>query len=176
MQTGLLKKKAVQISDLFACAFLQKYTECRCVGGLSFALPRSCGSGCEHLLLPFVILLGLTAFIAAFSQTPSCMMILRYGKDNIMSNNGECLSRSLFISNSFKSFKGRTPKQKFYEKKRKTCKAAFHSLQSHMTNCCCFNTIFSLQTNIFTFQSGTTFFSKHVKNLEISLQIAYSIK
>lgn len=54
-----------------------KYTECRCVGGLSFALPQSCGSGCEHLLLPFVVLLGLTAFIAAFSQTPSCMMILR---------------------------------------------------------------------------------------------------
>lgn len=53
------------------------YTECRCVGGLNFALPRSCGSGCEHLLKPFVVLLGLTAFIAAFSQTPSCMMILR---------------------------------------------------------------------------------------------------
>ncbi|CAI5642563.1 unnamed protein product [Oreochromis niloticus] len=53
------------------------YSECRCVGGLGFALPRSCGSGCEHLLLPFVVLLGLTAFIAAFSQTPSCMMILR---------------------------------------------------------------------------------------------------
>uniref|UniRef100_A0A3Q4MX89 Solute carrier organic anion transporter family member n=1 Tax=Neolamprologus brichardi TaxID=32507 RepID=A0A3Q4MX89_NEOBR len=53
------------------------YTECRCVSGLSFALPGSCGSGCEHLLIPFVVLLGLTAFIAAFSQTPSCMMILR---------------------------------------------------------------------------------------------------
>ncbi|XP_022077434.2 solute carrier organic anion transporter family member 2B1 [Acanthochromis polyacanthus] len=53
------------------------YTECRCVGGLGFALPRTCGSRCSHLLKPFMVLLALTSFIAAFSQTPSYMMILR---------------------------------------------------------------------------------------------------
>uniref|UniRef100_A0A3P8S6F5 Solute carrier organic anion transporter family member n=1 Tax=Amphiprion percula TaxID=161767 RepID=A0A3P8S6F5_AMPPE len=53
------------------------YTECRCVGGLGFALPGTCGSGCSHLLKPFMVLLALTSFIAAFSQTPSYMMILR---------------------------------------------------------------------------------------------------
>ncbi|KAM7397482.1 hypothetical protein PAMA_005668 [Pampus argenteus] len=53
------------------------FTECRCVGGSGFASPRTCGSGCSHLLLPFMVLLGLTSFIASFSQTPSYIMILR---------------------------------------------------------------------------------------------------
>ncbi|XP_072230852.1 solute carrier organic anion transporter family member 2B1 [Leuresthes tenuis] len=56
------------------------YTECRCIagpGGPGFALHGTCGSGCSHLLKPFMVLLGLTSFIAAFSQTPSYMMILR---------------------------------------------------------------------------------------------------
>ncbi|XP_008294076.1 solute carrier organic anion transporter family member 2B1 [Stegastes partitus] len=53
------------------------YTDCRCVGGLAVALPGTCGSGCSHLLRPFMVLLALTSFIAAFSQTPSYMMILR---------------------------------------------------------------------------------------------------
>lgn len=53
------------------------YTQCRCVGGLGSASPGTCGSGCSHLLLPFVALLGLTSFVASFSQTPSYMMILR---------------------------------------------------------------------------------------------------
>ncbi|XP_034406920.1 solute carrier organic anion transporter family member 2B1 isoform X2 [Cyclopterus lumpus] len=53
------------------------YTECRCVGGLGSAAPGTCGSGCSGLLLPFVALLGLTSFVASFSQTPSYMMILR---------------------------------------------------------------------------------------------------
>ncbi|CAK6979171.1 solute carrier organic anion transporter family member 2B1 [Scomber scombrus] len=53
------------------------FTECRCVGGFGFASPGTCGSGCSHLLLPFMIMLGLTSFIASFSQTPSYMMILR---------------------------------------------------------------------------------------------------
>ncbi|XP_029029213.1 solute carrier organic anion transporter family member 2B1 [Betta splendens] len=56
---------------------VRNYTQCACVGGLSHASPGTCGSGCSHLLHPFLLLLGLTAFIAAFSQTPSCMMILR---------------------------------------------------------------------------------------------------
>ncbi|XP_060911680.1 solute carrier organic anion transporter family member 2B1 [Labrus mixtus] len=53
------------------------YTGCRCVGGLGYASPGTCGSGCSHLLLPFMVLIGLTAFVASFSQTPSYMMILR---------------------------------------------------------------------------------------------------
>ncbi|KAK9537026.1 hypothetical protein VZT92_006764 [Zoarces viviparus] len=53
------------------------YTECRCVGGLGSAAPGTCGSGCSELLFPFVALLGVTSFIASFSQTPSYMMILR---------------------------------------------------------------------------------------------------
>ncbi|XP_053297624.1 solute carrier organic anion transporter family member 2B1 isoform X2 [Pleuronectes platessa] len=53
------------------------YTECRCVTGLKHAAPGTCGSGCAHLLRPFMALLGITSFIAAFSQTPSYMMILR---------------------------------------------------------------------------------------------------
>ncbi|XP_029303449.1 solute carrier organic anion transporter family member 2B1 isoform X2 [Cottoperca gobio] len=51
------------------------YTGCRCSSG--FASPHTCGSGCSNLLLPFVALLGVTSFIASFSQTPSYMMILR---------------------------------------------------------------------------------------------------
>lgn len=53
------------------------YTGCRCVGGHGFASPGTCGSGCSHLLLPFMIMLGLTSLIASLSQTPSYMMILR---------------------------------------------------------------------------------------------------
>ncbi|XP_068436523.1 solute carrier organic anion transporter family member 2B1 [Clinocottus analis] len=53
------------------------YTECRCVTGRGSASPGTCGSGCSGLLLPFVSLLGLTSFVASFSQTPSYMMILR---------------------------------------------------------------------------------------------------
>ncbi|KAM6912110.1 solute carrier organic anion transporter family member 2B1 [Lycodopsis pacificus] len=53
------------------------YTGCRCVGDLGSAAPGTCGSGCSELLLPFVALLGVTSFIASFSQTPSYMMILR---------------------------------------------------------------------------------------------------
>lgn len=53
------------------------YTACRCVGGLGVASPGTCGSGCSHLLLPFMALLAVTSFIASFSQTPSYMMILR---------------------------------------------------------------------------------------------------
>ncbi|XP_034463137.1 solute carrier organic anion transporter family member 2B1 isoform X1 [Hippoglossus hippoglossus] len=53
------------------------YTECRCVPGLGHAAPGTCGSGCAHLLRPFMVLLGITSFIASFSQTPSYIMILR---------------------------------------------------------------------------------------------------
>ncbi|XP_054481487.1 solute carrier organic anion transporter family member 2B1 isoform X2 [Anoplopoma fimbria] len=53
------------------------YIGCRCVDGLGVATPGTCGSGCSGLLPPFVALLGITSFIASFSQTPSYMMILR---------------------------------------------------------------------------------------------------
>ncbi|KAM9847259.1 solute carrier organic anion transporter family member 2B1 isoform 3-T3 [Aulostomus maculatus] len=53
------------------------FTECRCVSGFGSASPGTCGSGCSHLLPLFVALLGVTSFIASFSQTPSYMMILR---------------------------------------------------------------------------------------------------
>ncbi|XP_068509303.1 solute carrier organic anion transporter family member 2B1 isoform X2 [Syngnathus scovelli] len=54
------------------------FTECRCVGGASgWATPGTCGSGCGHLLLPFVGLMAATCFMASFSQTPSYVIILR---------------------------------------------------------------------------------------------------
>ncbi|XP_058484012.1 solute carrier organic anion transporter family member 2B1 isoform X2 [Solea solea] len=56
---------------------ITNYTECQCISGLGYASPGTCGSGCAHLLLPFMVLLGITCFIASFSQTPSYMMILR---------------------------------------------------------------------------------------------------
>lgn len=57
---------------------ITNFTDCRCIdGGSGTARPGTCGSGCSHLLLPFVALLALTSFITSFSQTPSYMMILR---------------------------------------------------------------------------------------------------
>ncbi|KAM3601098.1 uncharacterized protein V6R79_007617 [Siganus canaliculatus] len=54
------------------------YTQCECVGGgFGFASPGTCGSGCSNLLFPFMALIGVTGFVASFSQTPSYMMILR---------------------------------------------------------------------------------------------------
>ncbi|MFT7818441.1 solute carrier organic anion transporter family member 2B1-like [Arapaima gigas] len=58
---------------------VSNYSDCRCIGGdgSGFAVPGSCGTGCSHLFLPFVILCALTGFVASLSQTPSFMMILR---------------------------------------------------------------------------------------------------
>ncbi|KAL6098259.1 slco2b1 [Pungitius sinensis] len=53
------------------------FSGCRCVGGAGMASSGTCGGGCSSLLVPFVALLGVTSFIASFSQTPSFMMILR---------------------------------------------------------------------------------------------------
>ncbi|GAA6093939.1 solute carrier organic anion transporter family member 2B1 isoform X1, partial [Tachysurus ichikawai] len=56
------------------------YTDCACVGPEGFqghAVPRSCGNGCSHLLIPFMVFSSLTCFLASVSQTPSFMMILR---------------------------------------------------------------------------------------------------
>lgn len=62
---------------MLGCVCVQNHTDCKCVGGLGFAVPGTCGSGCSHLLVPFMVLLGITSFVASFSQTPSFMMILR---------------------------------------------------------------------------------------------------
>ncbi|XP_071402829.1 solute carrier organic anion transporter family member 2B1-like, partial [Centroberyx affinis] len=67
---------------------VRNYTDCSCVGsaspgfgsaspGSGSASPGTCGSGCSHLLLPFMVLSALTCLILSFSQTPSYMMILR---------------------------------------------------------------------------------------------------
>ncbi|KAK5613980.1 hypothetical protein CRENBAI_013213 [Crenichthys baileyi] len=57
---------------------ITNFTDCRCINdGSGTARPGTCGSGCSHLLLPFMALLALTSFITSFSQTPSYMMILR---------------------------------------------------------------------------------------------------
>ncbi|MED6242405.1 hypothetical protein ATANTOWER_004181 [Ataeniobius toweri] len=57
---------------------IMNFTDCRCINnGSGTARPGTCGSGCSHLLLPFMALLALTSFITSFSQTPSYMMILR---------------------------------------------------------------------------------------------------
>uniref|UniRef100_A0A3P9KSZ0 Solute carrier organic anion transporter family member n=1 Tax=Oryzias latipes TaxID=8090 RepID=A0A3P9KSZ0_ORYLA len=56
---------------------VKNYTDCRCTGGPGYALSGTCGSGCSHLLPPFVVLLGITSLIIAVSQTPSVMIILR---------------------------------------------------------------------------------------------------
>ncbi|XP_047661571.1 solute carrier organic anion transporter family member 2B1 isoform X2 [Tachysurus fulvidraco] len=56
------------------------YTDCACVGpegSQGHAVPRSCGNGCSHLLIPFMVFSSLTCFLASVSQTPSFMMILR---------------------------------------------------------------------------------------------------
>ncbi|XP_016519990.1 solute carrier organic anion transporter family member 2B1 isoform X1 [Poecilia formosa] len=54
------------------------FTNCRCIyDGSGSAQPGTCGSSCSHLLLPFIILMGITSFIISFTQTPSYMMVLR---------------------------------------------------------------------------------------------------
>lgn len=37
----------------------------------------SCDSACSHLVLPFMILVGLGAAMACITHTPSFMLILR---------------------------------------------------------------------------------------------------
>ncbi|KAJ7424248.1 solute carrier organic anion transporter family member 2B1 [Pitangus sulphuratus] len=54
------------------------YTDCSCIsenGG--FATPGTCGTGCSHLFLPFVVLSCLAGILASTSHTPSFMLILR---------------------------------------------------------------------------------------------------
>ncbi|NWX32936.1 SO2B1 protein, partial [Notiomystis cincta] len=54
------------------------YTGCSCIAGpAGSARPGSCGSGCSHLFLPFVVLSCLAGILASTSHTPSFMLILR---------------------------------------------------------------------------------------------------
>ncbi|XP_062868011.1 solute carrier organic anion transporter family member 2B1 isoform X2 [Trichomycterus rosablanca] len=56
------------------------YTDCACVGSNgspNYAVVGSCGNGCSHLIIPFMVLSSLTCFLASLCQTPSFMMILR---------------------------------------------------------------------------------------------------
>ncbi|NWR24485.1 SO2B1 protein, partial [Emberiza fucata] len=54
------------------------YTGCSCVGAAGTARPGSCGSGCSHLFVPFVVLSCLAGILASTSHTPSFMLILRW--------------------------------------------------------------------------------------------------
>ncbi|KFO99642.1 Solute carrier organic anion transporter family member 2B1, partial [Calypte anna] len=59
---------------------LQNYTNCSCIsenGLMGSAKPGTCGTGCSHLLLPFVVLSCLAGILASTSHTPSFMLILR---------------------------------------------------------------------------------------------------
>lgn len=56
------------------------YTQCSCIPGSGrewSAQPGSCGSGCSHLLVPFVVLSCIAGFLASTTQTPSFILILR---------------------------------------------------------------------------------------------------
>ncbi|NWT86309.1 SO2B1 protein, partial [Lanius ludovicianus] len=53
------------------------YTECSCIPGLGLARPGTCGTGCSHLFVPFVVLSCLAGILASTSHTPSFMLILR---------------------------------------------------------------------------------------------------
>ncbi|KFQ92546.1 Solute carrier organic anion transporter family member 2B1, partial [Nipponia nippon] len=56
------------------------YTNCSCIsenGLVGFAKPGTCGTGCSHLVLPFVVLSCLAGILASTSHTPSFMLILR---------------------------------------------------------------------------------------------------
>ncbi|KAM4702194.1 solute carrier organic anion transporter family member 2B1 isoform 1-T3 [Discoglossus pictus] len=56
------------------------YTRCGCIPSLEgsgSATPGSCGTGCFHLFIPFMILSFLAGTLASASQTPSFMLILR---------------------------------------------------------------------------------------------------
>ncbi|NWU25161.1 SO2B1 protein, partial [Dyaphorophyia castanea] len=53
------------------------YTECSCIPGQGLARPGTCGTGCSHLFVPFVVLSCLAGILASTSHTPSFMLILR---------------------------------------------------------------------------------------------------
>lgn len=53
------------------------YFNCSCVMGGEPVVAGSCDSACSHLVLPFMLLVGLSAALASITHTPSFMLILR---------------------------------------------------------------------------------------------------
>uniref|UniRef100_G3TKA2 Solute carrier organic anion transporter family member n=1 Tax=Loxodonta africana TaxID=9785 RepID=G3TKA2_LOXAF len=53
------------------------YTNCSCVVGGGPVLAGSCDSPCSHLVLPFVLLISVSAALISVTHTPSFMLILR---------------------------------------------------------------------------------------------------
>lgn len=53
------------------------YTNCSCVVGGGPVLVGSCDSPCSHLVLPFVLLISVSAALISVTHTPSFMLILR---------------------------------------------------------------------------------------------------
>ncbi|CAI9596580.1 unnamed protein product, partial [Staurois parvus] len=59
---------------------VMNYTRCHCItaeGSEGTATPGTCGTGCRHLFLPFMVLSCLVGALASTAQTPSFMLILR---------------------------------------------------------------------------------------------------
>ncbi|XP_012581191.1 PREDICTED: solute carrier organic anion transporter family member 2B1 [Condylura cristata] len=53
------------------------YTNCSCVAEDVPVAGGSCDSACSHLVLPFMLLVSLSAALASITHTPSFMLILR---------------------------------------------------------------------------------------------------
>ncbi|KAF6106333.1 solute carrier organic anion transporter family member 2B1 [Phyllostomus discolor] len=53
------------------------YTNCSCVVRDGSVSAGSCDSACSHLVLPFMLLVSLSAALACITHTPSFMLILR---------------------------------------------------------------------------------------------------
>ncbi|KAI4889888.1 hypothetical protein NFI96_023910 [Prochilodus magdalenae] len=70
--TRILEKETLKV---------QNYTNCGLCStpqtSAGYAVPGTCGNGCSHLIIPFMVLSSFTCFLASLSQTPSFMMILR---------------------------------------------------------------------------------------------------
>ncbi|XP_073468663.1 solute carrier organic anion transporter family member 2B1 isoform X1 [Aquarana catesbeiana] len=59
---------------------VMNYTRCHCItaeGSGGTATPGTCGTRCQHLFLPFMVLSFLAGTLASTAQTPSFMLILR---------------------------------------------------------------------------------------------------
>ncbi|XP_037378869.1 solute carrier organic anion transporter family member 2B1 isoform X2 [Talpa occidentalis] len=65
-----LGQEAVDKSQVF-------YTNCSCVAEGVSVVGGSCDSACSYLVLPFMLLVSLSAALASVTHTPSFMLILR---------------------------------------------------------------------------------------------------
>ncbi|NXN97615.1 SO2B1 protein, partial [Rhinopomastus cyanomelas] len=69
-----------QVVNVGADSSVLNYTGCICISGgwnVGSAEPGTCGTGCSHLFVPFVVLSCLAGILASTSHTPSFMLILR---------------------------------------------------------------------------------------------------